>query len=182
MPEPISQADYAKHRGCSRVAVHKAIKTGRIALTDNGRIDAQAADAAWLQNSRARIASSPKRPASAPQPDDSPADYQESRARRESAEAGLSELELGRMSGELLARGRVELAVFHASRALRDQLTTCAGSLGAAVSSLSSAFECEAAIRTAHRKLLEDFMHSLGKMLGEPPAGPALAAEAATAD
>ena len=50
MSELLSQAEYAAHRGVSRAAVHKAARSGRIELTPDGRIDRDAADAAWLQN------------------------------------------------------------------------------------------------------------------------------------
>ena len=109
----MTQAQYAEHRGVSRVAVHKAIKDERISTID-GKIDPAVADIQWAANSRARAPSSPaaaalsgarpdaaSRPAaSAPDPGDpgyggmfeSPDDYGVSRARREAAEAELAEL------------------------------------------------------------------------------------------
>lgn len=58
----MTQAEYAKHRGCSAVAVHKAVKAGRISLvTDRAdgkdKIDPAVADIQWAQNSRARAVS-----------------------------------------------------------------------------------------------------------------------------
>lgn len=49
-PLRLSIKGYARYRGCSRPAVQKAIKTGRIALGDDGLIDVTAADAAWELN------------------------------------------------------------------------------------------------------------------------------------
>ena len=48
---PMSQREYARHRGVSHVAVGKAIKSGRIskALRD-GKIDPDLADALWAHN------------------------------------------------------------------------------------------------------------------------------------
>ena len=54
----MTQAQYAEHRGCSRVAVHKAVKEKRISLID-GKIDAAVADIQWAANTRARAPSSP---------------------------------------------------------------------------------------------------------------------------
>lgn len=50
----LSQAEYARHRGCSAVAVHAAIKAGRITLVD-GKIDPAKADREWSKNSRVRV-------------------------------------------------------------------------------------------------------------------------------
>ncbi|MGB6054610.1 MAG: elements of external origin, partial [Burkholderiaceae bacterium] len=51
----LTQAEYAKRRGCSAVAVHKAVKAGRISLID-GKIDPAVADIQWGRNTRARAA------------------------------------------------------------------------------------------------------------------------------
>ena len=45
-----SQREYAKHRGVSHVAVGKAVKSGRIALDPDGKINFAKADLAWDQN------------------------------------------------------------------------------------------------------------------------------------
>lgn len=57
-PAFVSPAQYARHRkahglpGGTREAVHKAIKTGRIALTRTNRVNVRAADLAWQRNTR----------------------------------------------------------------------------------------------------------------------------------
>lgn len=43
----ISIKDYAAHRGCSRMAVYKAVNDGRISREPDGTIDPVAADAHW---------------------------------------------------------------------------------------------------------------------------------------
>lgn len=53
-PRSISQADYARHRGCSQTAVRKAIKDGRIEPLPDGRIDPIKADEQWARNTRRR--------------------------------------------------------------------------------------------------------------------------------
>lgn len=45
-----SQREYARHRGVSHVAVGKAVKTGRISLGADGKIDFAQADAQWAGN------------------------------------------------------------------------------------------------------------------------------------
>ena len=41
---------YARHRGVSDTAIHKAIKTGRITPESDGTIDPDKADAQWEAN------------------------------------------------------------------------------------------------------------------------------------
>lgn len=53
-PRSVSQADYARHRGCSPTAVRKAIKDGRIEPLPDGRIDPITADEQWERNTRRR--------------------------------------------------------------------------------------------------------------------------------
>ncbi len=43
-PLLMTQADYARHRGVSRQAISKLVKSGKIAIDDAGKIDAVAAD------------------------------------------------------------------------------------------------------------------------------------------
>lgn len=47
----MTQAAYARRRGVSAVAVHKAIKKGRITLRPDGKIDSDVADREWAENS-----------------------------------------------------------------------------------------------------------------------------------
>lgn len=46
----ISIRAYARHRGVTDTAVHKAIRTGRIAPEADGTVDADRADADWARN------------------------------------------------------------------------------------------------------------------------------------
>lgn len=46
----MSQRAFARHMGVALNAVQKAIKSGRIALNANGKIDAAIAETAWRRN------------------------------------------------------------------------------------------------------------------------------------
>lgn len=129
----MTQAEYARHRGCSRVAVGKAVKAGRISLV-NGLIDPVVADIQWQKNSRAR--------ASAHQPGQLPLDdsaasirvdsvepaapsvdgYMLSRNRREAAEAERAELSLAEAKGELIRVDAVKGVLANVFSATRDAL------------------------------------------------------------
>lgn len=119
----LSVRAYARHRaarglpGTSHTAVQHAVAAGRIRLTPEGKVDADEADRLWAANTDGGHRRNPGReqhlravPATDEQPDtDGPVpDYQESRARREAAEAGLAELELAQEQGKLLPALDVE--------------------------------------------------------------------------
>jgi hypothetical protein len=46
----LSIKEYAEHREVSVVAVRKAIKTGRITVNQNKKLDRKLADSQWLEN------------------------------------------------------------------------------------------------------------------------------------
>ena len=177
MAQPITQSAYAKRRHCSKAAVRKAVLTGRITLNADGLLDPEVADQQWLQNTVARVGSRSSRIASVPAPTnaakpDEVADYGESRAKREAAEAEIATLQLGTMNGRLLDRSRVEAGAYTAARMLRDALEGSSGQIAAASAGLPAA-EVERIVRRMHKQLLEDFQMSIAKMIGPPPAEPA---------
>ena len=129
----MTQKQYAAHRGCSAVSVHKAIKAGRISLIDN-RIDPAVADIQWSANSRARAPARPA-PADAPLPagagaagDGAPAadgkggEYWDSRSRREKAEAAIAEMKESEMRGLLIRADAVRSAWSTKISSVRDAL------------------------------------------------------------
>src|SRR5881628_3075144 len=100
MPELISLRAYARSRkerglpGGSLPAVQKAIQTKRITAGEGG-IDPEAADEAWARNTeqgRATRGQDARGPV-VPTASDEPPSYSDARARRETAAAGLAELE-----------------------------------------------------------------------------------------
>ena len=157
----VTVQEFADVLNISRQAAYRAITRCGIPLED-GLLDLAAGTALYRSRTRQRVKA---RPAAAPQGagagDADPQAYEVSRAQREAAEARIAELTLGTMSGTLFERQAVERAVFEAARGLRDQLSSCAGTLGATVAGLTSAQECEAEIRREHRYLLETFTREL---------------------
>lgn len=124
----LSLRAYAKHRGVALSAVQKAIKTGRIKLDSDGKIDAQQADIAWQINTR-------------PMADDTIAyqntdandhpneieaknapNYQKARAIREAYSARLAKLDFEERSGKLVPLETVSKVVFTIGRQLRDRI------------------------------------------------------------
>ena len=137
---------YAQHRGVSHTAVAKAIKSGRICLEPDGKIDPAKADAQWERNTlpSQRLNSRAAKPAakgetppvstpvstSAKREQQPPLetgrttapDYQTSRAIREAYAARLAKLEYEERTGKLLNADEVKVKYFNLARQLRDRL------------------------------------------------------------
>ena len=165
----MTQAEYARHRGCSKVAVGKAVKAGRISLV-NGLIDPVVADIQWKQNSRARASNAPAAPdgqlpletaglstrlhtdpADAPKNDD----YMVSRTRRESAEAELAELRLAEQHGHLIRVDAVKQALANAFTATRDSLLQIPSRLSAVLAAETDAAKVHELLQLELHRALE---------------------------
>lgn len=130
----ITQAAYAALRKCSREAVSRAIKAGRISLV-NGLIDPEVADIQWKANSRARASQGeteqlPLMTAAGPDEPARPDDYMFNRNRREAAEAERAELSLAEDKGQLIRVDAVKAAVAGVFSATRDALLQIPARLG----------------------------------------------------
>ena len=172
----MTQAQYAKHRGCSRVAVHNAVKENRISLID-GKIDANVADIQWAANTRARAPSSPpaaaapsgrpgggsKPSASAADPGDlgqvdvldTPEDYWVSRGRREAAEAELAELKLAEQRGNLIQVKAVEVVLSNALAGMREHLLQVSSRLAPLLANESDNFKVQTLLDTEINQALQ---------------------------
>ena len=136
----MTQKEYARHRGCSPVSVHKAIRAGRISLID-GKIDPAVADIQWAANSRARaparkavdlvaVSTSSPSPGDAAPPDaavsppadGNPNDYWDARSRRETAEAAIAEMKEAEMRGTLIRADSVRTSWANKISTARDAL------------------------------------------------------------
>ena len=160
----MTQADYARHRDCSREAVRKAVESGRISsFGDDKRVDRDLADVQWARNTRARVkpvtmrsssntATAPAAPstqtANLPGPADLPPSdtttaerpqtYEEARRRRELAEAHLAELKLAEQQADLIRVATVRTAVARLAAGLRDSLMQIPGRLAPVLAAESS--------------------------------------------
>ena len=155
----MTQAQYARHRGVSRPAVLKAIRSGRIRLGQDGKIDPVEADASWRRNTDPSkpsnsVSGNPRgaaarlhRPLAKGRhttPEDSSAgpNYNLSRAVREAYLAKLVRLEYERKSGNLRDAAEVRKAFFEANRRARDLLLALPDRAAATVAGLTEAAEC----------------------------------------
>jgi len=168
---------YARHRGCDEKAVRKAIAENRISFQvgKNGRklIDPDVADIQWARNTRARVsagdggstsdggdllstsgaASADAAAAPAPAPDG----YTAARARTEQANAGIAELQLAKLRGEVRDVADINRGGFDIARELRDAMDSSVNTLAAELAPLDSADACALVLRR-HNRTIQDML------------------------
>lgn len=171
MPNLTTIAEWAKAMNISRQQGYEAVKRCAIPVAD-GKLDPDVAAVLYHKHTRARA--NGKRAANSAGAADgaggaggvaTAAGYDNSRARREEAEAAIAEMKLAEMSGKYLVKSEVGAAVFEIARALRDGLTNAARRLAADVAGLASAEECEEVIDREHRALLASMTQSIAMKL-----------------
>lgn len=125
----ISIRAYAARKGVSDTAVRKAIKSGRVTLTKNGKINPTIADKQWEANTDpAQVYAIKEDNAPAQETTSSGSisgigvSYQQSRAIREAYEARLKKLEFDERTGKLISTETVQREAFNAARKTRDMV------------------------------------------------------------
>ena len=130
----ISIRAYARHRGVTDTAVHKAIRAGRITPEADGTIDADRADREWARNSDAPKAGTRAKAVKAAVPEggtgvgsDGPAalpaggaSLLQARTVNEVVKAQTNKVRLARLKGELVDRPQAIAHVFRLARSERD--------------------------------------------------------------
>lgn len=118
---------YARHRGVSDTAVHKAIRSGRITPEADGTIDPARADAEWARNTEAPNPSGTRQravPAKASTDGDAPTggstSLLQARTVNEVVKAQTNKVRLARLKGELVDRNQAIAHVFKLARTERD--------------------------------------------------------------
>jgi hypothetical protein len=117
--ELITQAEYARRRRVSRVAVNRAVREGRISIRPDGLLDPAVADVEWARNTTPRPV-----PGAAAEVEVGSRGVvitlNEAKTKHEYAKAQLAELELGERARELVRVDEVHSAIFKATRTARD--------------------------------------------------------------
>lgn len=133
----ISIRAYARHRGVSDTAVHKAIRAGRITTEPDGTLDADRADREWARNSEepragtrrpaVKVVVPPAEEAGAPPPSGAMGgstaggtSLLHARTVNEVVKAQTNKVRLARLKGELVDRPQAIAHVFKLARAERD--------------------------------------------------------------
>jgi hypothetical protein len=130
----ISIRAYARHRGVTDTAVHKAIRAGRIVPEADGTIDAAKADAEWARNSAPPRSGTQARAPRVAVPEAAEvgrdtgttalpaggASLLQARTVNEVVKAQTNKVRLARLKGELVERSQVVAHVFKLARDERD--------------------------------------------------------------
>ena len=116
----LSVKEYAEYREVSVVAVRKAIKSGRITLNQNKKLDRELTDTEWFKNTSP--AKQRKEADSNQSSSDDKISYHRSRAIREDYNAKLTQLQFERESGKLIPLEEVKISAFNSGRRVRDRL------------------------------------------------------------
>jgi len=115
----MSQRQYAAHRRVARYSIAE----GRISTTPDGRIDSDLADAEWERNTIA--------------PEGDGSRLLKARTVYMVSKARLADMQLKKLTGELLPAAEVKVAAFNAARRIRDACmnipTRCCGAVAAEI-------------------------------------------------
>ena len=116
----ISIRKYAKLRGISRTAVHKAINSGRITTNSDGTIDAELADQQWDDNTDLGRGGNHNLPLAAQDGGESTMAFKKARATHETAKALMARLSLDEKRGDLIDKHLVGQHIGLIGRRVRD--------------------------------------------------------------
>jgi len=154
----MTQAEYARRRGCSRNAVNKAIKAGKISLVDR-LIDEAEADAAWERNrdprQESKIAAGASEAVSAydsshtePPPAGDGLALTVARTRHEVAKARRAELGVKELEHKLIDGDQAEAAWAGMIKSARQKALLLPSELGPKVAVETDPVQCTEIIRT----------------------------------
>ncbi|AGC43265.1 hypothetical protein MYSTI_01934 [Myxococcus stipitatus DSM 14675] len=129
--EPLSIRAYAKHRGCSHVAVLKAIKRGRLvkSITPDKKVIPSIADREWIENTD--LTRAPQRAPEIqvtavippePAPSAPPVSINDAALRQKHWQAQLAELKYRKAAGELVEVAQVRHHLEDVFRQCRTRL------------------------------------------------------------
>ena len=147
----VSLRAYARHRGVSLAAVQKAIQTGRIRTTAEGKIEVELADRDWERNTHYGASVATGEPALA-----GPS-YAQSRAVREAYLARLAKIEYEERLGKLISRDEVQVAAFNKFRIFRDGLLNIPDRVAAVLAAESDSHKVHELLTGEIRKALHEF-------------------------
>lgn len=165
----ISQAEYARRRGCSKQAVSKAVKAGRVTLID-GQIDPEIADREWARNTdpeqqergapeqfeitQARVQASAHEAEPPVVREDNPL-LIDAKARTEKLRADLLEIEIREKRGELIVANDARRVQFNLARSTRNAILAVPARLAPLLAPIADAAEIERVLEAELRKICQ---------------------------
>lgn len=168
----LSLRGYARHRGVNLYAVQKAIATGRISALPDGRIDSDAADVEWEQNTTARPPAVPganvaqrARKRAKDEDDDGTASeiglsstaYTKARAIREQYQARLAKIDYEERIGKLVPKDEVQVSAFNKFRQFRDGMLNIPNRVAAMLAAEADPARAHEILSMEIRRALNEF-------------------------
>ena len=123
MTTRLSKSAYARRRGVTEGAVRQAIKSGRISIGDDGKIDPDLADVEWQKNTLKANYPDNAVTTSSDKSDVNPAkaaNYQQAKTAHEVLKAQTAKVNLDKLKGSLIDRDKALAHVFKLARSERD--------------------------------------------------------------
>ncbi|MBL0422474.1 elements of external origin [Ramlibacter sp. AW1] len=167
----ISIRAYARHRGVTDTAVHKAIRAGRITPEADGSIDPDRADLEWARNTDTPRAGTRKQAvkvavleagADAPAPPSGGTSLLQARTVNEVVKAQTNKVRLARLKGELVDRPQAIAHVFKLARTERDAWLNWPARISA---QLAATLGCDAhAMHVALETAVREHLQELGEL------------------
>lgn len=167
----ISIRAYARHRGVTDTAVHKAIRAGRITPEADGSIDADRADLEWARNTDTARAGTrkqavkvavPEASTDAPAPPAGGTSLLQARTVNEVVKAQTNKVRLARLKGELVDRPQAIAHVFKLARTERDAWLNWPARISA---QMASKLGLDAhAMHVALEAAVREHLHELGEL------------------
>jgi hypothetical protein len=153
----MSQRAYAQHRGVAHRAVQKAIESGRISTTPDGKIDSDVADQAWSRNTRSFAPPVTGRGSEEDGDNFGASQYTKARAFREFYQARLAKIEYEERIGKLVSKDEMKISAFNEFRRFRDHMLNIPDRVAAMLAAETEPAKCYEILQTEIRKALNDF-------------------------
>ena len=160
----MTQAAYARARGIAPPTVLAAIKTGRLinslSKDERGRlrINPVLADVEWAANTQGGKKPAPQQWASGADLPVDAADYNASRAKKESYLAELARLDYEEKNATLVAADDVKKTAFSVARQVRDGMLNIPDRVAAELAAMTDQFEIHRRLTVEIRKALESVL------------------------
>ena len=167
MIERISPAEYSRRRGCSRKTVSVKIKAGIITLID-GTLDPVLADQQWDASVK-QIHPDQKIPnayVAVARAANMNYDFHQSRAKRETHEADLSELKLRQRAGELVEVAEVTYALTDYGATLKSLIQQWPDRLAPVLAHETDVSKINAILKTECNQLIDELRDLAIKIAG----------------
>lgn len=149
----MSIREYARQRGVSQVAIHKAVKAGKIPLTENGLIDPVAADTAWEDN-RSPQQHTHHTGSTVPEPKPNERTYADARNKREYLRLEREALELKKVRGGLQDTVEVEREARIVANQVREGMLAIPDRVASLIAAESDASKVHAVLAAEIRQAL----------------------------